>query len=267
MPNTNCNVIKDLLPSYMEELCSKESRQLIDEHFTECKQCQHLYLELKKESSKKELYETKEFDYFKKIRNSVFRKNVIINFMIALLFWFQFYCIFNHYRFSTQFVNVVNYILPLLIIAILFFTLPDYALKEVPNKLKFTVLGIEFAIMIYITGLFVYIMHTLKSNILPFGLEPSQIGPFLGNQLIALQIAFTIVFSITLYLSTRKKRICPALHFLPIGGFVLTNQYLIMVHNLVNTVSIQVILRPFLIITVGITILVGLYMAINKKHL
>lgn len=267
MPNTNCNIIKDLLPSYMEELCSKESCQMIDEHFTECKQCQNLYLKLKKESAKKELCNTNEFDYLKKINHSIFRKNVLINIMIGLLFAFQFYCTFHNYRFETQFINVVNYLFPLLMIVILFFTLPDYALKEVPNKLKFTVLGIEFAIMIYITGLFVYIMYTLQSNILPFGLEPAQIGPFFANQLIVLQIGFLITFCVTLYLSTQKKRICPALHFLPIGGFSLANHYLIMVHNLENIISIQLILKPFLIITIAVTILVGLYMAMNKKYL
>ena len=196
MPNTNCNVIKDLLPSYIEELCSKESHQMIDEHFKECKQCQTLYLKLKKESTKKEVSNTNELDYLKKVNHSIFRKNVLINSIIGLLFAFQFYCTFYNYRFGIQFSNTVNYLFPLLMITILFFTLPDYAQKEVPNKLKFTILGIEFAIMIYITGLFLYLMHTLQANVLPFGLEATQIGAFFANQLIIFQIGFVIAFCI-----------------------------------------------------------------------
>ena len=36
---TNCNIIKDLLPLYAEELCSPESRALVEEHLPDCKDC------------------------------------------------------------------------------------------------------------------------------------------------------------------------------------------------------------------------------------
>lgn len=267
MSKTNCNIVKDLLPSYMENICSEESRQLIDTHFSECNQCKQLYLQLKKEGSFTEPYQTREFDYLKQVRNSIFRKNALINVIIALLFSLQFYCTFYHYCFTTSFASIVNSFLPLVIIVILFFTLPDYAEKEVPNKLKFTILGIEFTAMSYMTGLFLYLMQTLKADILPFGLEASKIGPFFATQVIILQFAFTITFYSTLYLSTKKKRICPALHFLPIGGFSLSNHYLILIHNLADTVSAQQILKPFLIITATVSILVGVYMVLNRKHL
>ena len=36
---TNCNIIRDLLPLYIENLVSEESRQLIEEHITVCEEC------------------------------------------------------------------------------------------------------------------------------------------------------------------------------------------------------------------------------------
>ena len=36
---TDCNVIRDLLPLYADEVCSKESRGLVDEHLAECPAC------------------------------------------------------------------------------------------------------------------------------------------------------------------------------------------------------------------------------------
>ena len=36
---TDCNVIRDLLPLYADEVCSEESRELVDEHLTECAAC------------------------------------------------------------------------------------------------------------------------------------------------------------------------------------------------------------------------------------
>ncbi len=35
----NCNVIKDLLPLYIDECCSEESRKLISEHLENCPEC------------------------------------------------------------------------------------------------------------------------------------------------------------------------------------------------------------------------------------
>ena len=37
--NKDCEVIRDLLPLYADEVCSKTSRQLIEEHLRECPEC------------------------------------------------------------------------------------------------------------------------------------------------------------------------------------------------------------------------------------
>ncbi len=34
-----CNVIKDLLPLYADEVCSEDSREMVEEHLAECKDC------------------------------------------------------------------------------------------------------------------------------------------------------------------------------------------------------------------------------------
>lgn len=38
-----CFLIRDLLPFYAEGKVSKETRQLIEEHFIECEKCRQLY--------------------------------------------------------------------------------------------------------------------------------------------------------------------------------------------------------------------------------
>ncbi len=35
----SCEIIKDLLPLYKDELCSDESKKMIDEHLLECEKC------------------------------------------------------------------------------------------------------------------------------------------------------------------------------------------------------------------------------------
>lgn len=38
----NCNVIRDLLPLYADQICSEESRELVEEHLAECGDCSAL---------------------------------------------------------------------------------------------------------------------------------------------------------------------------------------------------------------------------------
>lgn len=35
----SCEIIKDLLPLYHDEVCSNDSRAMIDEHLIECHRC------------------------------------------------------------------------------------------------------------------------------------------------------------------------------------------------------------------------------------
>lgn len=40
MKNVSCQIIEDLLPLYVDEACSEDSRDLIEEHLKECESCQ-----------------------------------------------------------------------------------------------------------------------------------------------------------------------------------------------------------------------------------
>ncbi|MCH5270798.1 MAG: zf-HC2 domain-containing protein [Lachnospiraceae bacterium] len=43
----NCNVIHDLLPLYVDQICSDESRELVDEHLTDCRDCSTLLQQIR----------------------------------------------------------------------------------------------------------------------------------------------------------------------------------------------------------------------------
>ncbi len=50
-----CNVIKDLLPLYVDDCCSEESSQLVREHLKECAACQGVYSAMSHKSEMKEI--------------------------------------------------------------------------------------------------------------------------------------------------------------------------------------------------------------------
>ncbi len=45
----SCAVIKDLLPLYKDELCSSESKKLVEEHIAGCESCQKVFEFMNKE--------------------------------------------------------------------------------------------------------------------------------------------------------------------------------------------------------------------------
>ena len=45
-----CNIIEDLLPLYIDDMVSEDSRQLVGEHLKECAACRKMLDEMKKEN-------------------------------------------------------------------------------------------------------------------------------------------------------------------------------------------------------------------------
>lgn len=44
-----CDIIRDLLPLYVDDVCSEQSKKMVEEHISWCQDCQHYYESLQKE--------------------------------------------------------------------------------------------------------------------------------------------------------------------------------------------------------------------------
>lgn len=77
MKNTPCEVIKDLLPLYVDDICSEKSKEIIEEHLLECGECRKYLDSLKEdipsvvsESEAAEIQEA-ETSFFKKVKHKM----------------------------------------------------------------------------------------------------------------------------------------------------------------------------------------------------
>ncbi len=57
---TDCEIIRDLLPLYVDNICSEKSRELVDEHLQECEACSDLLSRLRKTEIETDLKKEKE---------------------------------------------------------------------------------------------------------------------------------------------------------------------------------------------------------------
>lgn len=76
MYDIDCNIIKDLLPTYIEGLTSGESNQMIENHLDGCEECRLLTAALKSEVKFSSESVNGEIDYMKKVRSK--RKKLLI---------------------------------------------------------------------------------------------------------------------------------------------------------------------------------------------
>ena len=81
-----CDIIKDLLPSYIEGLTSKTSNEEIEKHLDICEGCRTFYQEMTGEIEEKlPTTEVKELDYLKKIRKKNIRMVAIVAGSVAVV--------------------------------------------------------------------------------------------------------------------------------------------------------------------------------------
>jgi hypothetical protein len=107
----SCEIVRDLLPIYQDDICSVQSRIAVDEHLQECEECKSYLAIMNNDFNQKdfgEVVEKAKYETLKKVKMKLFRKNVKITivsifctFTILLgLFFFIF-----HYQMPISYEN------------------------------------------------------------------------------------------------------------------------------------------------------------------
>lgn len=80
-----CEVIQDLIPSYVDEICSDRSREVVEEHMLTCAECKKLVAQYRATGFSSDALEKKELNGFKKIRQHMQRQRLVSGVLAALL--------------------------------------------------------------------------------------------------------------------------------------------------------------------------------------
>ena len=71
-----CDIVKDLLFSYNDNILSNTSKKFVENHLKECDECKKALEQIQEDSDEKN--PKKELDFLRKIRHKICRKNTII---------------------------------------------------------------------------------------------------------------------------------------------------------------------------------------------
>lgn len=76
MKKLECDVIRDLIPSYVEEICSETSKRYVDEHLQDCPDCDRLMRQLRDTDFSTTKLEQRQFDGYKKAKRQISQQSI-----------------------------------------------------------------------------------------------------------------------------------------------------------------------------------------------
>lgn len=108
MKSNDCDIVKDLSIQYIEDMLSSNSREFVDNHLLNCKDCKKYYNDMNSnifnENIKNDKKDKIEINHLKKIRNHMnFLKIIIMSILIVIIVFMTTFSI-KYYNIS----NVIN---------------------------------------------------------------------------------------------------------------------------------------------------------------
>lgn len=93
-----CNIVKDLLPNYIDNLTNEETNVDIKKHLDDCSNCHKAYEEMLAVIPKEVSLEEKNIDFLKKLKKKILRKNIIIAISTCIVILISFFIFANNYE-------------------------------------------------------------------------------------------------------------------------------------------------------------------------
>ncbi len=86
----SCNLIRDLLPLYCDQVCSKDSAEAVQEHISTCEECQNIYIGMQQNVSMDSArYEKQQLASMQEVKKKIKKRNTIfasIGIVVGILF-------------------------------------------------------------------------------------------------------------------------------------------------------------------------------------
>lgn len=225
MREINCNIIQDLLPSYMDKICSEDSRLLVEEHLDECEQCR-TRLELMRSTELTDGQgEQRRISYMKKV------KRYYISFILLVLFmtggvWFM----IQHYEIINS--SLFYVIFPLLLIAV-YCLLPDSPMSAKQTGISRVLIIVSIVlIMIYFSVLIYWVRQIVRTESGPFGIPLSETGYYMDMQLQFIIVMQLVIFVTSNILIFSDYHVNKCIYGLALTGMYLSVGCICLLHNM-----------------------------------
>ncbi len=258
----DCDIIKDLLPSYADGICSEASKECVEAHMAECEECRKFLEECREVEFSLNKLEERELDGLRKVKRKIRQQSLV---SYGLLWGVL---LFIAYVFAkggnTISVGVYTeelwwyYVLfPVVLVATFFATLQGK--RAIGNqKTEKALLSVSAGAILYeVLWVFFIMASAVKENI-PFGLEVYQVGPFLHVQIGVAVGAEILVFGYSLVSYMRKGAVCQRVLLCCLTGMFLGLAYTSWMGNLSDLGTSMKSGTELTVVILGIGVISGL---------
>ena len=182
-----CSIIEDLLPSYVDGICSKDTKELVENHLAGCEQCMQKRDQMKNTSIVSGTAQKSQVNFMKKVKNKILYRVWAGKIMMALvlLMWAM---LLVGKRFMGLWPSAIFMLLMLIAMGIAGRFDADGSRKRIAAE------GIiSWAVFVYMVILNEYCRVSLAADTSPFGVEWSAAGPLVEKQCYAMMLISGVI--------------------------------------------------------------------------
>lgn len=205
----SCGIVRDLLPSYLEEICTDDTKAAVKEHLTGCRACRQLADAMHDTEFVSERMETSQINYMKKTKRHFLQKGSYAGIALSVFVLSGLFTCLSDYDLNP--VPMFYLVLPFLLLI----TKPLFPCILPPRNMQkrwkiLTVCGILFTCC----GTFLHLFVLQNSRNWsaqgygPFHIKPEQTGPFLNRILLAVLFFLAILYLAGIYSALCQKPFC-----------------------------------------------------------
>lgn len=179
-----CSVIQDLLPSYTDNICSEDTKELVEEHVAECMQCKEKLEQMKNTEIIAGKASKKQVDYLKKIRISITTREELGKVTLMILVGIAFVGLFVGGGGLFDYPRIPSVIFSTLIFCAAMLA-GNYRYSG--GKTAALEIGVSGAVFAFVVAFFAYLVFSVTEYLrdyedmivfLFYRMEPAKAGPF-----------------------------------------------------------------------------------------
>lgn len=183
MNKLNCNVIRDLLPTYVDDICSAETKVIIEEHIQKCNDCRNLVKMIRETEFVSQEADNKEIDYMKKIRKHFTGKSIVCFVLLLLIAVLGIVISIQNYGMVPL---SFYYGMPPIFMVAAYLMVSDYISMSTNTKWKIIMAIIGGGAFAYTILLGFLMVQWMNNDSVPFSIEVNAIGICLTYQFLIL---------------------------------------------------------------------------------
>lgn len=187
MSKRECDIIKDLLPSYVDEICSEASKEWIEEHLAGCEDCKRTVEMLKNTEISSRRLELESLDAGRKVIRQNLRRGMVSLGLCFLMLLTIFFVLNYEGYYGRVSMPVLYIVLPVCMAMTWLVSRNQTKLRPVDKwdigSAAGALVGMGYGIIIMF-----YAMHCINNGNLVFGLPVGKTGPAINGRLMLILV-------------------------------------------------------------------------------